>query len=364
MSLHAQIKAQYEKFPYPSIPLLAKARPEDCHLMNYEAGLAASFGDCSMAAKKPRILVAGCGAFEPYIVALANPEAEIVALDFSSSALRKLRWRLLLRGVRGVQCVQANIEELPAILGKFHMIVATGVLHHLENPLGGLKNLEFCLEKNGVMRIMLYSKHGRNNIYKIRDLARTLQLSSGKELKKVIQRLPDNHPLKIHFHLYTDVKTEGGIRDGFLNIIDNPFDALEVEDFLQKVNLRATFFVHSPSGQPEHAQEFSVRKDARPWEKIAALDRISELESNFIFFAAREKDLEKPATTAAFRINPALSRAKAGRPIYSKVLGEYIIPSKEFRQLWKVPSFPKTALPSSEAALLEKALFVLPVKAP
>lgn len=325
MTIFERIRTQYEKFPYPSIPLFARMRAADSHLMNYESGMSACFGDVSLAVERPKILVAGCGTFEPYVVALANQSAEITCLDFSARALKKLKWRLRLHFPRRkFRYVCSSIETIPTDLGPFHMIVATGVLHHLEKPEFGLKILENHLEKMGVMRIMLYSKHGRHQIYKIRALAQALEITNGKKLRKIVSLLPPNHPMKSQFYLYSDIQSEAGIRDGFLNVIDRPLDAIDGEKFLATSGLKAQKFLHTPGGSPERfdslrAENFCERSD---WEKIAALDRVSELENNFIFWCARIAEISafKPEPRA-YMLNPALKKFQ-GKKVFSKLLGE------------------------------------------
>ena len=351
MTIFERIKAQYEKFPYPSIPLFVRMRTADSHLMNYESGVAACFGDVSLAVDRPKILVVGCGTFEPYVVALANPSAEITCLDFSASALKKLKWRMRLHFPRRkFHYLCSSVEKIPNSLGHFHMIVATGVLHHLENPSLGLAILEKHLAKNGVLRLMLYSKYGRHQIYKIRELAHALGIHNGKQLKKMIAQLPADNPMKSQFSLYGDAQSEGGIRDGFLNVIDHAFDALEVEGFLSQSGVMAKKFLHSPSGSLHHfdslrAENSCARSD---WEKIAALDRVSELESNFIFWAARAQEiLAETPKPKAFLLNPALKKFQ-GKKVYSKILGELV----------QVPRVGK--IPADQLARYREALWMLP----
>src|SRR6202012_5190076 len=53
------------------------------------------------------------------------------------------------------------IEELPTLGEVFDLIVSTGVLHHIADPLAGMKALATCLRRDGVLSVMLYAKYGR-----------------------------------------------------------------------------------------------------------------------------------------------------------------------------------------------------------
>ena len=47
------------------------------------------------------------------------------------------------------------IEELPKFGFDFDLIVSTGVLHHLADPLAGMKALADCLRRDGALGVML-----------------------------------------------------------------------------------------------------------------------------------------------------------------------------------------------------------------
>ena len=48
-------------------------------------------------------------------------------------------------------------------IGKFDIILCMGVLHHLSNPIKGLKNIKNVLEKDGIIFLYLYGKLGGHN---------------------------------------------------------------------------------------------------------------------------------------------------------------------------------------------------------
>ena len=321
-ALAGAVRDQYERFPYPTLPLLARVRREDSYLMNYEAAVYAAFASTQFAVARPRILVAGAGTFEPCVAALANPEAEIIAMDLSGTALRRLRWHLNIHGVaRKVELVRGDILELAERDGKFDYIVATGLLHHLPFPEMGLAKLANRLAPNGVMRLMLYSRQGRSQVYRIREFADALEIRRPAILRWAISKLPPDHPLRAHFHLYADSASDAGIVDGFLHACDHGFDALECEDFLGREGLTAAKFLHPAGSRP---QDLFGLLDGNPdlqrrslglsdWQRLAVLDRLRQLETNFNFLACRKLDQEanRQHLRSASRVllNPALARA-------------------------------------------------------
>lgn len=329
MDQEFSVRNLYEQYPYPRVSLFARMRRADSFLLNYEANASAAFGSTEFAAKKPRILVVGAGTFEPYVAALANPHAEIVALDFSEASLKRLRWRLRLHGLSSrVQMLPLDLLKLNGMHGEFHFIVATGVLHHLPNPSDGLRALAERLAPFGVLRTMLYSRFGRSGIYRIRALCQNLGLKSGRELRNFLGSLPTDHPLRIQFMLYRDARQEGGVQDGFFVAEDHPFDAWECAAWFEEQGLVTTKFLHTPSGQVE---AFDLLKknlglkymSINPWEKIGVLDRLSELESNYFSLSVRRREIDytKELEPPNFIIgNPVLRRA-CPRRLHVKLLG-------------------------------------------
>jgi SAM-dependent methyltransferase len=326
-------------------PLLRGLRRDDLPLLNYQAGYAACYGSLAGAARAPRILVAGCGTFEPIAVAKANPGASILAVDFSAHSLRKLRWQARLWGLgERIRPLQADIETLRE--GGFDYVVATGVLHHLENPARGLKALVARAAPRAVFRVMLYSRWGRELLYGAKELARALGVKDPAGMRKLIAALPPSHPYRLYFHLYSDTATDAGLADGYLHPCDQPFDALSLREFLRAEGLRVGRFLHRPSGQPEAADQlapFPTGADA--FDRLQVLDALAQMEENYCFFAGFEGETQVGSGSHAW--NPALPAR--GR-YFSRLLGREI--AFDRRE-------PRGCGPRDEEAL-RRALFLLP----
>jgi SAM-dependent methyltransferase len=291
MSILDAVSALYEARPYPPVgrfrSLLQGIRRDNLPLLAYETGYKAAYGDLAGAAERPRILVAGCGTFEPLVVALANPEAEILAVDLSARSLKELNWQLRWRGLKGrVQTLQGDIEK---VSGKFDYVIATGVIHHLEDPQRGLEKLVSLTGDRAIFRFMIYSRWGRDLLYQTKALAQKLGATDPRSFRRMIDRLPENHPYRIYFHLYSDARTDAGLADGYLHPCDRAFTALELEGLLNLCGLRATKFLHREEGQPMAALRLTPHAEILgKWQKLALLEAYGQLEENFLFFAAKE----------------------------------------------------------------------------
>jgi len=60
-----------------------------------------------------------------------------------------------------VKFVQGNIEEGISGLGKFDIVISSGVLHHLANPYAGFLECVRHTKKGGLLSVELYNSYGR-----------------------------------------------------------------------------------------------------------------------------------------------------------------------------------------------------------
>ena len=163
----------YDRFPYPADPLQDGPPPgynwRWCHnsvLAAVRGGLKAQDSNSGSI----RILDAGCGTgvSTDYLCHL-NAGAEILAVDISAGALDVARERLRrsggadqVRSLRQEQCSLLDLQEE----GRFDYINSVGVLHHLRDPLAGLKALGQLLAPKGLLHLFLYADAGRWEIHR------------------------------------------------------------------------------------------------------------------------------------------------------------------------------------------------------
>jgi SAM-dependent methyltransferase len=220
--LPSRVSKQYHAFEYPhreatsapdgQVTLSQMASPlEINHFV---------FGGRRNMTREPfRMLVAGGGTGDATITAalgfaaLNNAKVVIYHLDQSAASVRTARSRLfkatnapgfdtsvhqgadaLVRFVAG-SLLEAPEMAMAGIFGeaqceggsggcaadaihesvKFDYIQSVGVLHHLGDPLQGLKSLVRLLKPSGGMGIALYGKTGRTGIYDVQQMVRMLQ---------------------------------------------------------------------------------------------------------------------------------------------------------------------------------------------
>ena len=127
------------------------------------------------------ILDVGCGPLARAENYFSLKGLEIVGLDVSSVTLKKARENVRKYGIKdNISLVQGDAEFLPFRRDTFKVILCIGLISHLpskKSVYNSLREMRFCLEKNGVCYVdwlqNLYSVLGLQQelIYKVPDFA-------------------------------------------------------------------------------------------------------------------------------------------------------------------------------------------------
>lgn len=164
------VRAMYELYPYPS-PIVGESLIEDV-----ANGLYALFGERSL--KGWRVLDAGCGTGHRLVgVARRYPGADFVGIDMTKASLDVAKRLAEKHGVGNVHLEQGDILHLD-VPGEFDLVLCTGVIVCLDNPLRGLENLASLLAPGGILFAWLYNAVGEQERLLDREL---LHLMTGTE---------------------------------------------------------------------------------------------------------------------------------------------------------------------------------------
>jgi SAM-dependent methyltransferase len=167
------------------------------------------------------ILIAGCGTNQAAVFALTNPDANVVAVDISQPSLDHQQYLKDKHHLKNLELHLLPIEELPTLGLDFDLIVSTGVLHHLSNPLAGMEALAGCLRRDGALGVMLYAKYGRIGVELLESAFRDLELgqdhASVQIVKDTISVLPSDHPARCYIRAAWDLQSDAALVDTFLH---------------------------------------------------------------------------------------------------------------------------------------------------
>jgi|GEM_PF-1110569 SAM-dependent methyltransferase len=304
----AVMRAQYAAWPYPKVPLLASL--PSTHPWELHVDWLWDRCGSGPAPARPRVWIAGCGTFQPYAFAVANPRADILATDLSEPSLSVARRRCALHRQKHVRFAPVDLgDESTWPEGEFDLIECFGVLMNLADPAAALRGLQRRLTAGGVLRVMVYPHYSRQRIFQVQRTAQLLGLHAGARhhpglLRRFVKALPKSHPLRFAFTTYADSRNDAGVVDGFLHAGDRGFTAFQLGDLLQRAGLEPAFWFHRPWAQPDVMAERLGLDGASQSFVLNYLDLWQELRTNFIVCARRA---DAPA---------AQTRALAPHPLF------------------------------------------------
>ena len=307
----AVMRAQYAAWPYPQVPLLASlpsTHPYELHVdwLWDRAGR-------GPAPARPRIWIAGCGTFQPYAFAQANPRADIVATDLSEPSLDVARRRCRLHRKANVRFAPVDLDDESTWPdGTFDLIECYGVLMNVADPLATLRGLAAKLNADGVLRMMVYPHWSRQRVFQLQRLAQLLGFEAAQRehpaaFRTFVRRLPTAHPLRYAFNTYADSRNDAGVVDAFLHAGDRGFTGHQLGALLQGAGLVPGHWFHRPWAQPDRMAEALQLGDRAQSSVLAYLDLWQELRTNFVVCAVRQ---DAPShAVAAPRVHPAFAGA-------------------------------------------------------
>jgi len=270
------VRQHYELYPYPHYPLLAAVRRCDTYALNLIAQWARFNGTLPPQAAM-HILIAGCGSFAPYPFAVANPDTPITALDLSQRSLRRARMHCLLHGHRTITFQAGDLLDPAVADDRFGLIDAYGVLHHLEDPLAGLKALEARLTRGGILRIMVYGRYARAEEESIRRAFRLLGVRDPATAQRLIKRSKPGSRLRRFSESSDETSFRSGLADALLHPRVHTFRIDGLMELVRQTGLEPLLFAH----------DGALADTGREIERIRHLEAGKQSPGNFILYLGR-----------------------------------------------------------------------------
>lgn len=279
----AALAAQYESYPYPQRDPRDEAKRlivgSPSHLREVDHWI---FGARRPAAQPLKALIAGGGSGDATLMlaqqmASAGRAGSVTWLDRSAAARKVAGARVAARSLDNVIFEEGSLLDLPASgLGPFDYIDCCGVLHHLPDPLAGLRALVSVLAPGGGVGLMVYAPHGRTGVYMVQDALRLLAPASQpprervEVAKRLWRQLPDTNWLRRNPWITDHVKGgDAGIYDLLLNPRDIAFTVPKLAGMVAAAGLEIRCLVEPFRYDPD-----SFLTDPRLRERTAGLDPV------------------------------------------------------------------------------------------
>jgi tetratricopeptide (TPR) repeat protein/2-polyprenyl-3-methyl-5-hydroxy-6-metoxy-1,4-benzoquinol methylase len=244
-----QVQEQYEENPYP--------RWVDVARVVQPTTLQASFAALSTDAAPAEngggdILVAGCGTGQQAIeTAQMYPDARVLAVDLSLSSLTYAQRKTRALAVSNIEYAQADILRLDTIGRTFDLIQSTGVLHHLADPLAGLRVLVKLLRPRGLMHLAFYSESGRRPMVAARDfIAQRGYRATAADIRRCRQELMSEKPANLpDLAELGDFFSTSACRDLIFHVAEQRMTLPQIE--------------HSSPPRDSHSSDFRSKRASR-----------------------------------------------------------------------------------------------------
>jgi SAM-dependent methyltransferase len=267
-----EVKRQYEAYPFPprdpeeERDRLVAGTIDHAALVNHYCFRGKnSFDGC-------RVLAAGGGTGDSTIFwaeQLRAKGGEVVHVDISEASLEIARQRAAVRGLDNIVWKKKSLLEVtPAKLGRFDFINCYGVLHHLEDPVLGLRKLHAVLNDAGAAGLLLYGTYGRLALYQVQELVRRFgidELDIDQQVpmtRRLMELLPpsswykrgpnsknhENFPDEVFFDSYLHSQDRSyTVSEMYAFIESGEFRFVEFSHATQRMMYRPETFIHDES---------------------------------------------------------------------------------------------------------------------
>lgn len=276
--LSAQMRLQYEKFPYPRWICLELQQPRTLSRAMRDQMPGIDLPD--IPGEGAQVLIAGCGTGKSTMTfAQLHKQLHVTGIDLSRTSLAYAARMAESHNVRNVDFAVADITYISSLEKRYQIIDCSGVLHHMESAAAGLKSLRPLLASGGFMRLAFYSRRGRAEVAAARafiaERGWTDSVDQMREARQAIFDLEATHPARALIHS-ADFCNLDGLHDLLFNVHEQWYTPAEIRQMLHECDLRAVG-VDTPDLA---AQAAFVRRHPAPADR-ANLDLWEDFEIRF-----------------------------------------------------------------------------------
>ena len=245
-SVSKKVREQYEEHPYPRWRYTNKNLPSN-FLFKLNNEIKPNKIEYSNKFVNPNVLIAGCGTGKHITIAERYLNANILGVDLSLASLAYAKRKTEELGFKNIEFLHADILQLKNLNRKFDVIECVGTLHHMKDPLTGLKVLLDLLEPHGFLKLGLYSEISRQHIVKAREFIKKKKFKNTikdiRNCRELIFNEKKDPLLQKIFHS-NDFYSTSSVRDLMFHVKEHRFTIPEISKMLKKLNLEFLGFLN------------------------------------------------------------------------------------------------------------------------
>ncbi len=265
------VRDQYEANPYPRwIKVSVNRKPDTLPIYLERMVPGATFEPPPASGD---MLIAGCGTGRHAIEMTSKIGGmKVLAIDLSKAslayALRKTPPELASR----LSYSQADLLKIRDINRSFDIISVAGVLHHMQDPMAGWRNLDALLKPNGFMHVGLYSESARQKIVEARQfIAAKGYKPTADGIRDARQAIIDNPDLNLVTR-WGDFYSMSDCRDLLFHVQEHRFTIPKIKTAIDELGLRFLGFILPPplaeTWRNKFAQKGWKMEDLARWDAV------------------------------------------------------------------------------------------------
>ena len=245
-SVSKKVREQYEEHPYPRWRYTNKNLPSN-FLFKLNNEIKPNKIEYSNKFVNPNVLIAGCGTGKHITIAERYLNANILGVDLSLASLAYAKRKTEELGFKNIEFLHADILQLKNLNRKFDVIECVGTLHHMKDPLTGLKVLLDLLEPHGFLKLGLYSEIARQHIVKAREFIKKKKFKNTiKDIRNCRESIfnEKKDPLLQKIFHSNDFYSTSSVRDLMFHVKEHRFTIPEISKMLKNLNLEFLGFLN------------------------------------------------------------------------------------------------------------------------
>ena len=274
-SVSKKVREQYEEHPYPRWRYTNKYSHAN-FLFQLNEEIKPNRIEHSNKFVNPNVLIAGCGTGQHIASAERYLNANILGIDLSLKSLAYAKRKILELDFKNIEFLHADILQLKNLNKKFDVIECVGTLHHMKDPIKGLKILLDLLKPNGFLKLGLYSEIARRNVVKAREFIKRKKIKKTTEDIRNFRESINNEkedPSLLRIFNIKDFYSTSMARDLMFHVQEHRFTLPEISKILTDLNLEFLGFIN-PSIKNKFSKLFHKDK------KYISLDNWDKFERN------------------------------------------------------------------------------------